>query len=82
MRRRGLSDESRVDIFVEEFPEGFLLDSGEEIYWTRRNGFVVFKFDLEIVWSVGSQSVCLCVVEDFSILMVLGRHMGEVGRDG
>ena len=68
-------DESRVDIFVKEFLEGFLLDSREEIYWTRRDGFVVLKFDSEIVWSVGSQSVCLCVVEDFSILMILERHM-------
>ena len=49
MRRCGLSDESRVDIFVEEFLEGFLLDSGEGIYWTRRDGFVVLKFDSEIV---------------------------------
>ena len=75
-------DESRVDIFIKELPEGFLLDSGEGIYRTQRDEFVVLKFDLEIVWSVGSQSVCLCVVEDFSILMVLGRHVEEVGRDG
>jgi hypothetical protein len=73
-------DKSRVDIFVDKLPEGFLLDCREGVNRAQGNWLVFIQFDSEVVRPVKCECICLCVIEDLGVLVVFRRHEGEIRR--
>jgi hypothetical protein len=75
-----LPDESRVDVFVDELPEGFLLDRREGVNQAWDDWLVLIQFNSEVVRPVGRECICLCIIEDLGVLVIFGRHEGEIRR--
>ena len=82
VRRHGLPDESRVEVFVKKFAKGLLLECGERIDRTRRDFHTFLEFNLEIVRAMRSERVGLGVAEYFSKFVVFGGDRGEVDDFG
>ena len=80
MQRPERSDESTVEIFLDEVTEGLEFRLGKGIDRFPRQRCAFFQVDFKIIRMVGCKVVSLSFTKNISKVMILGRNIGKVNR--
>jgi len=72
------SDETHVEIFLNEFLKSLLFRCRKRVYKTNQRLSTFFQIDFEVIKAIKSENFSFSFAENVSKFMVLGRDIGKI----
>ena len=78
MWRWGWSDETHVEIFLNEFLESFLFRCWKRVYRANQRLSTLFQINFEVIGTMRRKSFSFSLAENISKFVILRRDIGEI----